>query len=84
MAGGIFGLVQHEWFQPLPRRIGTTLLPFAGLVVELVFGDPAVAAGDNIWVWLWGGILVYAIYGFFFSGYYNTPDGGGTSGSTGD
>ena len=84
----MFSLVQHAWFQPLSRRIGTALLPLIGLAVELVFGDPAVAPGDNFWVWLWGGIFVYAVYGVFFSGDYSGGAGGsgdqGGSGAAGD
>ena len=81
----MFGLVQHPWFQPLHRRIGTALLPLIGAAVE-VFFDNEAAGGSSLWTTIWLALFAYAAYGFFLSGYYrdasrhtegDTTDGGG-------
>ena len=81
----MFSLVQHEWFEPLSRRILTAMIPLLGLIFELLFGGAAEKPGLSGWEMMWGGVFLYAVYGFFFSGYYDKgPDAKAGGGANGD
>jgi hypothetical protein len=53
-----------EWFQPLYRRVIVFLVAVGMFVAEWLLW------GEEIWLYLFGGIALYAGYEFFFSGKY--------------
>lgn len=54
----------HPWFQPLYRRVLTTLVCALWLVLEAVF------APGGLWFWLALAACAYALWDFFLSGHY--------------
>lgn len=57
----------HPWLEPLWVRLLILLLLAAALAAELLW------LKDHIWLLLWGGALVYAIWDFFLRGVYGRP-----------
>ena len=56
---------RHPWFEPLSRRVITTLVCVGWLIFELV-----IQSEQGIWLWLAVFASVYAIWSFFLSGQY--------------
>ena len=55
----------HPWFQPLWRRLLTTLVCLAWLGFELW-------QGEALWLILAAAFSIYALWDFFLSGNYQT------------
>lgn len=53
-----------EWFKPMHRRVITFLFAAGLFVLELALW------GEELWLWLFGGLAAYCFYDFFLSGKY--------------
>ncbi len=54
-----------EWFQPLYRRVIVFVIAVAAFVLEWAL------FGEELWMFLFGGLAAYAGYDFFLSGKYD-------------
>lgn len=57
----------HPWLEPLWVRLLIIVIIATLLVVEFVW------LKDQLWLFLWGAALVYAVWDFFLRGVYGRP-----------
>lgn len=62
-------MAAHPWFRPLGRRVVVTLICALWLLFESVYAPGA------LWFWLALAALAYALWDFFLSGNYRSPEG---------
>lgn len=64
----VFKSEPHPWLEPLPRRVGVTVFIVLWLIFE-IWTEPG-----TLWFWLAIAALAWAIWDFFLSGNYRTPE----------